>query len=89
MLGSPLGKYAQVVAAAVSVGTIATALISRPLGFSDPFIDNVALIAVGAIFGSFAAVNGIKGDVTAAHVRLDAIHAPPAQEAAKTSGPEV
>lgn len=79
-MGSPLGQYAQIVAAVVSVTTIGTALISRPLGFSDPFIDNVALIAVGAIFGSFATVNGIKPDIRAAHKRLDKIHAPSADD---------
>lgn len=78
MVTSPLGKYAQIVAATVSVVSIGTALASRPLGFADSFIDNVALIAVGAIFGSFATVNGIKGDVRAAHKRLDMVGAPAA-----------
>lgn len=77
-VSSPLGKYAQIVAAAVSVSTIGAALISRPLGFADPFIDNVALIAVGAIFGSFATVNGVRGDIKAAHTRLDMVGAPAA-----------
>lgn len=76
---SPLGKYSQIVAAFVAVSTIGTALVSRPLAFADPFIDNVALIAVGAIFGSFATVNGLKPSVQAAHKRLDSINAPAAE----------
>lgn len=80
-MGSPLGKYAQVVAAGVSIVAVGTALLSRPLAFADPFIDNIALICVGAIFGSFATVNGLKQPVEAAHVRLDALGAPPAKEA--------
>lgn len=75
---SPLGKYSQIVAAIIAVGVIGAAVLSRPLGFADDFVDNAALIALGAIFGSFATVNGIRSDITAAHKRLDTINAPPA-----------
>lgn len=83
-MGSPLGKYAQAVAAVVAVGVIAAAVAVRVAGIgADPFLDNLALLATGAVFGSAAATNGIKPDVIAANVRLDAIGAPPAKEAEK------
>lgn len=84
----PLGKYSQVVAALIAIGTIGTALIMHAaiviLGLSVPegrtaFVDNAALIALGAVFGAVAAVNGVKPSITAAHKRLDSIHAPPAE----------
>lgn len=82
----PLGRYSQIVASVVAVGSIGAAIVSRPMGFADPFIDNVALIATGAIFGSFATVNGLKPSVVAAHKRLDAVHAPPAADLESSNG---
>jgi hypothetical protein len=77
-MGGPLGKYSQQVAALVAVGVIASAIGLRFVGTADPFIDNIALIAVGAVFGAAAStsVNGQK--LEAAHKRLDIISAPPA-----------
>jgi hypothetical protein len=79
MSGGPLGKYSQSVAATVAVSVIAAAILARFVGEADSFIDNMALIAMGAVFGAAAstAVNGDK--VEAAHRRLDIIAAPPAQ----------
>jgi hypothetical protein len=77
-MGGPLGKYSQQVAAIVAVGVIAAAVVMRVLQLpTDSFIDNMALIAMGAVFGAAAstAVNGHT--IEAAHRRLDLIAAPP------------
>lgn len=76
MSGGPLGKYSQQVAAVVAIGVIFAAILMRFLHLADPFIDNIALIAVGAVFGAAAStsVNGAK--IEAAHRRLDIIAAP-------------
>lgn len=78
MAGGPLGKYSQIVAAAAATGIIAATIILRFLHLSDTFIDNMALIALGAVFGAAAStsVNGEK--IEAAHRRLDILSAPPA-----------
>jgi hypothetical protein len=75
-MGSPLGNYATIVAAVVAVGTIAAAIVAHLINVGDPFLDNIALIAIGAVFGNAAAVNGTKRDLTAVHTRLDAAHIP-------------
>lgn len=48
-------------------------------GIATPLLDNLALLAAGAIFGASAstAVNGKA--IEAAHKRLDYISAPPSQ----------
>lgn len=100
MNANPLGKYAEVVSAFVSVFVILAAvllhayeaIIEAPL--NTTFIDNVALIAVGVLFGGRAVANGakeslkeplgsIERDVLAAHTRLDRINAPPANDGEK------
>lgn len=81
---SPLGKYSELVAAVIATGTIASAVAVRIIGAfvggipDTPFLDNLALIATGAVFGAAAstAVNGQS--IEAAHRRLDTIAAPPA-----------
>lgn len=78
-MNSPLGKYAAAVAAVSSVGIIASWILaeflfgagmitSQPAGLKE-----VALIAVGAVFGSAVAVNGWKQPVDVAHTRIDKI----------------
>ena len=86
MTGGPLGKYSQLVAAVVALAVIGSTIALRFLGQSDPFIDNMALLALGAVFGAAAstAVNGDK--IEAAHKRLDIIAAPPA-DALEGGGP--
>jgi hypothetical protein len=76
MNGGPLGKYSQQVAALVAIGVIGASISMRFIGISDSFIDNISLIAVGAVFGAAAStsVNGAK--LEAAHKRLDIISAP-------------
>jgi 4-hydroxybenzoate polyprenyltransferase len=91
LTGSPLGKYSQIVAAVVAILVIAAALFLHAFRVSvDPFIDNMALIAFGAIFGasaSTAVTNGsIKRDVDALHKRIDAAGVPAAQSAGGSLG---
>lgn len=84
MPGGPLGKYSQAVAALLATVIILTALAVRIIGAfigglpDTTFLDNLALIAMGAVFGAAAstAVNG--GKIEAAHRRLDLIAAPSA-----------
>lgn len=78
---SPLGKYGQIVAAIVAVGVIGAYVVVIAIGAilgvdtERPTIAlrDFALIALGAVFGSFAAVNGVKGPIDAAHSRIDKI----------------
>lgn len=82
--GGPLGKYSQIVAAVLATFIIVAAISVRIIAaftgvlLQTPFLDNLALIAMGAVFGAAAStsVNGYK--VEAAHRRLDLISAPPA-----------
>lgn len=75
---SPLGKYAQGVAAAVALAVIfawigAEFLVALGVANADPRagLREVALIALGAVFGSAAAINGVKEPIDAAHTRID------------------
>lgn len=83
-MNSPLGKYAQVVAAVIAVVIIVAWVLAeflhglRYLEAQPSGLKEVALIAVGAVFGSAAAVNGVKPAIIAAdhkaqlaHERLD------------------
>jgi len=76
-MNSPLGKYAPVVAAVSAVGIIAAWIIAEfmlAMGISSNSpagLKEVALIAVGAVFGSAVAVNGWKQPTEAAHQRID------------------
>jgi len=77
-VNSPLGKYSQVVAAAVALGIIGAYLIAVLAGglleLGSPEIDRLqvlALIAVGAVFGSAATINGVKAPLDSAHARID------------------
>ena len=78
MTGGPLGKYSQLVAAFVALGVITAAVVAHIIGQEDAFLDSMATLAFGAVFGAAAstAVNGDK--IEAAHRRLDIITAPPA-----------
>lgn len=99
---SPFGRYAPLAAAVAALAILATALLPRVLaGFSgvgatpDPFVDNLAFLAVGVLFGqqvglsagreqgvmeATAKINGLQREVAAAHHRLDAAGAPPADD---------
>lgn len=78
-MNSPLGKYAAFVAAVSALGIIGAWILSEFLVGSGAFsaqpggLKEVALIAVGAVFGSAVAVNGWKQPVEMAHKRIDAL----------------
>lgn len=72
-------------AAGVAAFLVSAAVLSRPFGFVDPFLDSLGVLAVGAIFGSTATANGVKAGQTAIIERLDsAAVAIVAKEAADT-----
>ena len=83
-MGGPLGKYSQAVAAGLAsliiVAAIAVRIISAVSGetIATPFLDNLALIAMGAVFGAAASTSVNGHTIEAAHTRLDRISAPPA-----------
>lgn len=76
-MNSPLGKYAAAVAALTSCAIVAawiTAEFLNILGVAQTQaagLKEVALIAVGAIFGSAVAINGVKAPLESAHSRID------------------
>jgi hypothetical protein len=80
-INSPLGKYGQAVAAVIAVGVIgayvfvvvAGQLLGSDTNAAERSLKDVALIALGAVFGSAAAVNGVKAPIDAAHRRIDKI----------------
>lgn len=74
----PLGRYSTGVAAFIAVVLVVSCIALRVVGIRDPFIDNLALIAIGAVFGASAATHVNGGRIEAAHRRLDIIAAPPA-----------
>lgn len=77
-MNSPLGKYSQVVAAGIAVAIIGAylvaVLVQGLLGITDENVGRLqilALIALGAVFGSAATINGVKAPLDAAHSRID------------------
>lgn len=79
-MNSTLGKYAPITAAVTGVGVVAAYLIGSLFGLSGAAdLEPMALIAIGAIFGSAVVANGHKEPLrqaAAANARLDAIGAP-------------
>jgi hypothetical protein len=75
---SPLGAYAPLVASVAAIGIIGAWIIGEflavlhPGSISPAGLKEVALIAIGAVFGSAVAVNGYKAPLAATHTRLDA-----------------
>jgi hypothetical protein len=87
MTASPLGRYGEIAAAIISVGIIGAAILVHLipptlLGLTTPpetsWLDNAALIALGVVLGQRSTTNGAAKIAAAAHARLDAINAPPA-----------
>lgn len=79
-MNSPLGKYSQIVAAGLAIAVIGSYLISvlfqAVLGVTDENVGRLqilALIALGAVFGSSATLNGVKQPIDQAHQRIDKI----------------
>lgn len=80
MSNSPLGQYAPLVATVTALGVIGAYVVALlfggALGVTDQALNNlqdIALIAVGAVFGSAVSVNGWKAPLSAAHTRLDSL----------------
>lgn len=82
-MGSTLGKYAPLTAAVSGVGIIASYLIGTLLSLPGAeALQPIALLAVGAIFGSAVVANGVKEPLrqaAVANARLDAVGAPHVQ----------
>lgn len=79
-MNSPLGKYSQQVAALLAVVCVAAFILAtifrNVLGLEETdlaHLKELALIAVGAVFGAVAAVNGVKHPIESAHSRIDKI----------------
>lgn len=71
-VNSPLGKYAQIVAALAAVFIIGSYVLGALFEIGGaPSLRDAFLIAIGAVFGSAAGVNGWKRDMVAVHKRLD------------------
>ncbi len=77
-MNSPLGKYSQAVAALIAtsvIGAYVLAVFLRGmLNMGQADVENLkilALIAVGAVFGSAATINGVKAPLDSAHTRID------------------
>lgn len=90
-VSSPLGKYSAVVASIVAVSVIiaylAALLFGSLLGLQAPDVGglkDLAFIAIGAVFalGGQTSSNAATISAEAAHLRLDAMGAPPAAELA-------
>lgn len=79
IVNSPLGKYSQVVASIVALAVIGAYVVAVLLDIpAAANLQPIALLAVGAVFGSAAAVNGYKRDQVAIQKRLDAAGVPAA-----------
>ncbi|HUZ84156.1 MAG TPA: hypothetical protein VMU66_05640 [Gaiellales bacterium] len=69
---SPLGRYAQPVAAIVAIGVIAAYLLATILNLpSATQLLPLASLALGAVFGAATAVNGYKVPLAAVQAQLD------------------
>lgn len=82
-MSTPFGKYAEMLTTVVGFGVIVAAITLHTFSFpflqkDSGFIDNLAWMAAGAMFGVRAAANGYAAQVSAAHARLDSIGAPAA-----------
>ena len=76
-MSSPLGKYSQLTAALIAVIIIAAYIaveVLYAIGIvttSPDGLRTAALLALGAVFGSAATINGVKQPIDAAHQRID------------------
>lgn len=86
---NPFGKYSDILTTLVAAFVIGAAVIQHlvPALASQPssFIDDTAILALGAMFGKLSAANGYALMAVQAHKRLDAIGAPPAGDSVPTS----
>ena len=78
IVSSPLGKYGSVIAACIALilicayvfANLCQAWLKIPLESLDR-LGFLASLAVGAVFGSQATINGVKGPIDSAHSRID------------------
>ena len=76
-MNSPLGKYAQLVAAVIAVTIIGAYVLVEVLNalgvvrLTPDGLRTAALLALGAVFGSTATINGVKSPINSAHSRID------------------
>lgn len=83
MTMSPFGKYSELVTTFVSAFLVVAAVITHAIGLEAErltLIDAAAFMALGAIYGKVSAANGYAAQARAAHKRLDAMGAPPAND---------
>jgi hypothetical protein len=74
---SPFGRYSEILATGVAVVSILAAIVAHVLTLHpDSFLDNLALLAFGAVFAGQASKNGAALIAVQAHRRLDLINAP-------------
>lgn len=81
---NPFGKYSDIlttiIAVILIVAAIAQHMAATVLGQPSAFIDDAAILALGAMFGKVSAANGYAAMAASAHKRLDLIGAPPAND---------
>jgi hypothetical protein len=82
----PFGQYAAIVGV-LAAGLVLVAWLATAVGLApaSPQLDAIALMIVGALFGTGAGAsvvaNGVGREAHAANVRLDASGAPSAEQA--------
>lgn len=85
MNASPLGRYSEIVAAVTAVALVAAAILAHVGLFAvtdTTWLDTSAAAAIGVLLGQRATTNGAGKVALAAHKRLDALAAPPANDGA-------
>ena len=82
MTPTPFGKYSDILTTAIAAFVIIAAVVFHAVGVvgDTTFLDAAAWISLGAMFGKVSAANGYAAQAKAAHKRLDAIGAPPAND---------
>lgn len=93
MVTSPLGQYGPLIAAVTAVGVIGAFILSvfvqGVLGMPDTSVQSLrelALLALGAVFGSAATISASHAEISTANKRLDAIGAPSASAVVNGNG---
>ena len=92
MTNTAFGKYSDLIVTLVTAFLIIGAVLQHAIAGAAgdyTFIDAAALLAVGALYGKQSAANGYAKEAHAAHIRLDSIGAPPANDATLVPLPPV
>lgn len=79
---SPLGRYSDIITALVTAFLVVSAVLAHVFATTNDvtFLDAAATLGLGALYGKQSAANGYAQEARAAHRRLDAINAPPADD---------